>query len=71
MAIGIPTIKKEQKNKKDLTMHLDYSGKKSAPDLMKTPKSKLVNVWAKTEKGADTRNFLFYGGIICQLWLNF
>ena len=61
MAIGIPTIKKEKKNKKDLTMHLDYSGKKSAPDLMKTPKSKLVNVWAKTEKGADTRNFLFYG----------
>ena len=61
MAIGIPTIKKEKKNKNDLTMHLDYSGKKSAPDLMKTPKSKLVNVWAKTEKGADTRNFLFYG----------
>ncbi len=61
MAIGIPTIKKEKKNKKDLTMHLDYSGKKSAPDLMKTPKSKLVNVWAKTEKGADTRNFFFYG----------
>lgn len=61
MAIGIPTIKKEKKNKKNLTMHLDYSGKKSAPDLMKTPKSKLVNVWAKTEKGADTRNFLFFG----------
>ena len=61
MAIGIPTTKKEKKKKKDLTMHLDYSGKKSAPDLMKTPKSKLVNVWAKTEKGADTRNFLFYG----------
>ena len=61
MAIGIPTTKKEKKKKKDLTMHLDYSGKKPAPDLMKTPKSKLVNVWAKTEKGADTRNFLFYG----------
>lgn len=61
MAIGVPTNKKEKKKKNDLTMHLTYSNKKSVNDVMKTPKSKLVNIWGKTEKDANTRNSLFYG----------
>lgn len=61
MAIGVPTNKKEKKKKNDLTLHLTYSNKKSVNDVMKTPKSKLVNIWGKTEKDANTQNFLFYG----------
>lgn len=61
MAIGVPTSKKEKRKKSDLTMHLTYSGKKSANDLMKTPKSELINIWKKIKKDTDTRNFLCYG----------
>ena len=57
MAIGVPINKKEKKKKNDLTMHLTYSNKKSVNDAMKIPKSKLVNIWGKTEKRCEYSEF--------------
>ncbi len=41
MAIGVPTRKKQ---KDEMTVRLTYSGKKSESDMMKTPKSELINI---------------------------